>query len=95
MTKTVVELCQLAILSAYLLTAWSRETQASKAILAWWIGVLAIDIFIWRGHRPPYAKEFLNCFDVGIGLVLMYAKLKNLVKKYVQLLLAVVLCLFR
>lgn len=95
MTKTAIELIQLAILSGYLLTAWSRETQVSKVILAWWIGVLAIDIFIWRGNRPPYAREFFNCFDVGIGLVLIYVKFKNLVKKYVQQLLAILLCLFR
>lgn len=95
MTKTGIEIIQLAILSGYLITAWRRETQMSKAILAWWIGVLAIDVFIWRGNRPAYVKEFLNCFDVGIGLVLIYAKCKNLVKKYVQLFLALVLCLFR
>jgi hypothetical protein len=92
--KSIVELVQLFLILGYTLTTWGRERWASKIVCAWWSGVLMIDLFIWRGNRPIYVKEFLNCFDVGIGLVFIYAKFKNPCKHYVKHLIAFVCGLF-
>jgi hypothetical protein len=72
-----VELIQLVLIAGYVLTTVRKEKWWSTLGCAWWCWVLFVDVFIWRGNRPPYAKEFLNCFDTGIGLVILYAKFKN------------------
>ena len=92
--KSTVELVQLCLILGYTLTTWGREKLVSKIICTWWVSVLCVDLFLWRGNRPPYVKEFLNCFDVGIGLVLIYAKFKNPCKQYAKHIIAFVCGLF-
>lgn len=84
MSKTGFELIQLILIFGYVLTTYKKERWWSTAGCVWWGWVLFVDIFIWEGNRPPYAKEFLNCFDVGIGLVIIYAKFKNPLRHLVK-----------
>lgn len=94
--KQIAELVELCLLALYLLTTWTKETDFSKSILAWWCSVLYVDIFFWHClNRPPYIKEFMNLFDVGLGLVLIYAKYRNVCKKYLKVVLAFFLVLLK
>lgn len=79
-----VELIQLALIAGYTLTTWRKEKWWSTLGCVWWCWVLFVDIFIWQGNRPPSAKEFLNCFDVGIGLVILYAKYHHLITQWAK-----------
>ena len=93
--KATFELLQLCLIMGYTLTTLDREKLASKIICTWWATVLCVDLFVWRGNRPPYVKEFLNCFDVGLGMVIIYAKFRHPVKHVFKLVLAFLVNVFR
>ena len=96
LSKQLVELLQFAILTSYLLSSWRQETRLSQGIMLWWCSVLAVDVFVWQClNRPPYVKAFMNVFDVGLGLVFIYAKYRQPMERMLTKLAALGLSVFR
>jgi hypothetical protein len=96
LSKQIVEMLQFAILINYLIGSWPEETLLSKSIVGWWCGVLVVDVLVWQClHRPPYVKEFMNVFDVGLGLVFIYAKYHKPIDRMLAKLAAVVVSVLR
>jgi hypothetical protein len=89
-----VELAQLIMILGYTITTWPQETPGSKLVCVWWASVLSVDLFIWRGNRPIGIRDLLNCFDVSIGFLLIYAKFRNILRRYYTSLVAFLVDVF-
>ena len=92
--KLEVEFVEILALIGYLIFTWRKETRVTKIGFPAIIIALSIDVFYFQCRRPLWVCALFNIPSV-FGWLWLYEKLKNIVRRFIQTSLVLVVNLFR